>query len=276
MRFERIVALLLCLVLALGCLASCQTPDDNKQNINPDGQTPNDQTPSGDDTPDEPSTDKYIFTANVIFTSDDPDMKAAANAMSSAMRIKVDGDNVALNQTTISDNLLITKQYTLVDGMLYHSTKISSESLEAEILEKATMDEGDKDDLLSSVGAGAQIGLGDFSSHSISTAEGKNTYTCSNISAGARASLLAIFSRAFASYDATLEIDSVEYVLTMAGERNESSTLSCDFTVVMDGAEYSFTMSISGSYQYTDKAGVSAPNDADSYTEVSYTDIIDG
>ncbi len=136
------------------------------------------------------------------------------------------------------------------------------------------MGENNKNTLLSYVGAGAQISIQDFSTHNISVNNGKFTYTCSDMNKESKDSLSTIFYAAFDSYNATVDIESAEYTLVVDGEKNESSILSCTFKITMDGAEYSLTMNIASTYGYTSNISISAPKDANSYTEVSYEDIV--
>lgn len=274
MSMNRIVALLICIMLTFGCLASCQpTEDHDKLPDNPSvDETPEDETPENPE--DELPTDQYVMTSNIIFASNDSKMVSLITAMNSSLQLTVDKDNLYLCHTSSVNQLNLLREYTVYDGMLYHSTNIQNDKISASEYEKAIMDAQNIDELLNKVGAGAQIDATDFNNPGMSTSGDRTSYVCKDMKEDAKASLLSVFSSAFEGENAIVVLDSVEYRLTMKGERNQESTLSCNFTIIMNGNNYQITMHVMSSYNYTKDAIVSAPEGVDKYDEVRYEDII--
>ena len=221
MKMNKIIALLLCFVISLGCLASCQTPAEEEQT--PDTDNVIDDTSDVTDEQPEVDASKYTVTTTILFATDDGRMKEAVYGMNSSMSIVVDGDNMTLTHNSTTKNTKVVNIYTLVDGILYHSTSISTEQFSATVNEKAEMGENNKNNLLANVGSGAQIGISDFENVNTATSGSRMTFTCKNITAASKLSLEDIFSGAFAEYNATVVLESVEFKLTtkdMLNERN--------------------------------------------------------
>ena len=135
------------------------------------------------------------------------------------------------------------------------------------------MSDSDRDALLSKIGPGASIGVSDFLKFDVKSEGNYKTYTCTKINSSSGESLCNVFAAKLKDVGATAKLDSAEYTLVLLGEANSSSTLSCSFTVTLDGEDYNVTMVMSCAYDYKD-VSITAPENADKYTDAALGDIV--
>lgn len=253
-RLNKLVCLICCLAIALGCLASCDIIDGlGNAEINPN---------------------KYEASVRIVFATDDDKMKDAVDSLSSSSVILSDGENVSVLTTAGSDDARVTDSYRLFDGTLYHSLEIVYGDYSAESLEKAELNEIDKALLLNNVGPSADVDVTDFNTVEENGADGIYTYTCTDITDEARASLLEILASDFDSIGAEVRLTDVTYVLDTKNDIEIGSTLSCSLEITVDGATYLVTMRTYTEYDYSARVNITAPENADDYTSVSYEEII--
>ncbi len=252
----KLFALLLCLTLLCGSLASCDILDRLQGGSKRDA-------------------DKYKAEVRVVFATNDEKMSDAVNAMSSSATIKADGENMSVLTTAQSGDTTLTETYTVLDGMLYHFLSVQSGAYYADKREKAELSDTDTYMLLSEIGIGADIDITDFeTSRESEGADGKKTYNCSDITDQAREGLHASLSDDFAPLAATVNIKDVTFILETEGELEMKTTLSCDLEIIMNGESYEITMRTYTTYDYDVRPEISAPSDADAYKEVYYKDIL--
>ncbi len=248
---NRIAAMLLALVLAVGVLASCGTTDTPLQ------------------------SDIYVATVDISFATNDDDMKAAVQAMkSSGSKIYVSGEDMRIETSAELNNILLSDSYVYFGGTLYHESRLTVDGKSSVTLEKAAMSAENRQQLISDVGAGASIEPIDFNVQEKDGDELNYTYNCSRITGKAKDSLEAIFAAKFSGLNATVELEAAE--LTVEGEngRTKSTCLSCHFLITMNGQSYEITMHVNTTYDYDTSFGISAPAGSSSYNQVSYDEII--
>lgn len=275
---NKLLALLLALIFSLGSLASCEQLGIGGQlPVNPDGEngenSGNEENGGNSDIQIDP--DRYVANVSIRFATNDDKMKTAVDAMASSAVINVDKENISVNTVSALNDTSIVNNYSLVGGVLYRGLLVSSGEYAASSYKKADVSDLSANKLLSDLGTGANIGISDFDIHDMSKSSGGYTYTCSDITDDARASLCGIVSSRFSSVNsATVTLEAVEYILETIGELNESSILSCHFTIVMNGVSYAITMRIYTEYDYTANPSISAPADADDYLQVDYSEVV--
>lgn len=274
MKSFKLVALLLVLTLCFGCLFSCVNSDNT--NVTDDThKTPDDDT--NKEVEENLQTETYKISVRVAFASDDDVMKAAIRNLNSATTstvIEVDKNNLCITNTAEVGGYSVSKTYTLVDSTLYRHSVIRSSDMLASEHEWATITERDVDNLLTTKGEGAGIGIGDFMQVNMSKIKNGMYYECSEISNNAAKSLEEIFEQNFSTAEATIKLDSASYKLETYKGRNTSSTLTCNFVITMNDVDYTLTMRLYYTYDYDAQINISVPSDADIYTEVSYTEIV--
>ena len=252
---NKLTALLISLVIILGCLASC----DNT---------------AGTEDPEDLQTDNYVATVQIKLATDDNKMKAAVDAMSSSSVINVSGDNLSIHTVSDANETKLDNSYTLIDGILYHSLVINVGEYTVAETKKAEFTAENKDKLIYDVGAGASIGVEDFYNVEASKFGDAYTYVCSDAFDELKESLVDLVSSRFESIGATVYIDNVDYQLESLNGRSSSSVLSCSYVIAMDGESYEITMRLYTSYDYDSEPQISLPENSDSFTLVSYEEIV--
>lgn len=245
------------MILCIGCLAAC-----NNGNGGTDSNDPADL-----------QTDIYTITTQIKFATDDPALKDAVNVMNSTMTTNVNHDDVMVSVDAGTESASVNNEYILVGGVLYHAYTVKVGEYSVSTCKKATFGDGEKDSVISKAG-GAKIGIASFLTQELSTGSKTETYTCSEITDEARAELESLYSARLASIGASVTVDSAEYVLEFVDGRETSSTLSVSFIVTIDGQNHTLIMRQYASYDYENQQQIAAPENAESYTEVSAEDII--
>lgn len=248
---NRLTSLLVVLIIIIGCFSSCDGMGKGKQ------------------------TDTYVANVRIKFATNDGKMSAAVDAMNSSSVISVDNDDIQIETTSSMNDISTKETYVYVDNVMYHSTSVTVGNKSASEYEMASVSQTEVDSLVSKAGVGADIGIGDFLTQEMTGEKGKYTYTCSDMTDEAKESLCKIIGGSFEKIDATVRIDSADYILETDNGRYMSYILSCNLLITMNGQTYEVTMRTYCDYDYDVKVGISTPLDIEKYEQVSSEDIID-
>lgn len=246
---NKIIALLLTMVLAIGVLASCDITDGPLQ------------------------SDIYAASVEVKFSSENQEIKAVIDTMNRNSKIYVSEEDMMIETSVEMEGISVADNYVYFGGTLYHESRATVNGKTAVELKKASVSGENKDQLIADVGAGASIEPTDFN---IQEQDGDSlncTYTCSRITSKAKESLEAIYGSKFSAIGATLELSGAEYTLVIKNGRRTSSSLTCHFVIGMNGQSYEVTVEIITSYDYDAVFGISAPSNSSSYMLVGYDEI---
>lgn len=254
-NFSKITALALALVLAVGCLASCDV-----QVVIP--------------TPDVEEKDSYVANIKIKYVTEDDKMKDAVSDINSSSVLSVDGDRADIVTESAVGDTTVGERYTLDGGKLYHTTKISVGEFELCENEVAPVDRVDVAMILYNFGVGADISSSDFETVETGNSGKLNIYTCSDITDESRESLLNIFGQNLESIGGAASLDSVRYYAEEKDGQLQYSILSCGFSILLDGEIYEVTMHIDTTYDYEAEPNIVVPDNAADFTEVSYDEII--
>lgn len=287
---RRIFALLLCVAILVGTLASCEYinpgngPDngqdgngDNTQGDNNGGEDTdggNDNT--GDNTEDEgdkPAVvdpQKYEAKVRIVFASNDEKIKSALDAISSSSVICRHGKLASVVTESETDSIKISNKYTIADGVIYHSLSARTAEYTVTQLKCADFHDTDRYILSLNMGPGADITADDFEKVEI---KGAN-YVCQDMKAETKEDIAADLTERLAAIGATVVVKSASYNLTKTGELDTSAILSCNLEITLDGVVYEVTMRTYTDYNYEADVVITAPDNKDNYTVVSYKDII--
>ncbi len=257
----KLTALLSCLVILCGCFVSCVIPGGGEGGGNNNtGGLP---------------SDKYVATIKVSYATEDEKLASAVSAMNNVVTtVTANGDDLKVSAVASLGGVTVNNEYVYIEDMLYYSITLGLADKSATDYKKSAMTDTDRDALLSKVGPGASIGVKDFLKFDKVKEDNLTTYTCSNMTGESKDSLAKVFASKLSAIGATAIVNSASYTLKLVDDRNSASTLSCDLTVTMDGAEYQLTVNIECEYDYDADTSVSAPQNADKYTEVTLSEII--
>lgn len=259
---RKLIALIICVVMLCSCLVAC---DEILGNNHGNGQ--------GGDV--ELQSDNYVASIRIKYATNDDKMKSAVDAMGTPdTTLTVVGDNLKLESKATLNSISVDNEYVYVDGVLYYANTLKVADNSITSLKKAEIDETKINSLISKAGAGANIGIGDFISHKMSTSGDVTTFTCTEMDEEAKASLADIFASKFDGLGANVRLEDVSYILEVKNDRNQSSTLSCNFVIDMDGESYEITMHLYCDYDYDAEISITAPDNADAYTDATVDEIL--
>ena len=248
---NKIIAFLLLMAVAVGALASCDTPNGPLQ------------------------SDTYVANVEVKFSSENAEIKAVVDAMNRNSTIYVSEGDMKIETSVQMDGISITDKYVLFGGTLYHESRATVNGKTAVELKKTSMSDDNRQQLIAEVGAGASIEPTDFNIQEQDGDELNYTYNCSRITGKAKESLEAIYGANFSAIGATVELSGAEYTLVAENGRTTSSSLTCHFVIGLNGQSYEITAEIITKYDYDATFGISTPANSSSYQLVSYGELFD-
>lgn len=298
---RKLTALIICIIMLCACFVSCdQIPGNNQgnnqggdQNVddsnnqsgdqsgnqnNQGGNQSGNQSGNQGDKDDEDvvlQSDYYAATVQIKYFTDDDKMKATIESMGTPeTSLAVMGKDIRLITSASVNGTSTYSEYIYLNGILYHNNIITVGDKSISSFKKAEMSDSKRDILLSKAGAGANIDISDFVKCDMSRSGKTVIFNCSELNNDAKKSLEAIMSSKFESVSATVKLNDASFVLYVENDRNESSVLSCDFVITMNGESYKITMELSCSYNYNAPLSMTSPTDVDKYTLVPVEDIL--
>ena len=258
--YVKVVSLLVALVLALGCLASCEEP-----------------TVAGliEDAAAKMSEQPFTATASMTFSSDNETYNQIFSAMSiEDMKILVSGNDVAYSMEMEAMGAKTAIEYTVVSGVIYAKSTVSAFGQTETEKQKATVSEADANKILADMNVSIDVNPEDFVESKLE--EDGDTYviTCSGKTDKLNESLMKTLGGLAESFEGSFAISAVNYVVRIKDDLVEKETLSATFNISVQGQEISFTLNMNMAYDYESPVSITAPQDAASYEEVDYGDII--
>lgn len=259
---RRLAALLVVAVMLVGALASCEL-------------LPVDPVAVVAAATLEMSGSSYTATVNAEVSTDNELMQDAFSALGNNKTVlTVVGEDFMVQMNVAVGGVRFNKTYTLVDDMLYHNAMAALGEGSVSLKQKAVFDGADRAEVLADVASGASIDALDFGELSAVRTSDGYTVTCSKMNSEAVLELTDILAVGFGGVGTLFDVADVEYVINIKDGRFDTTKLSCTYKVMLAGVTHRLTMSMKGSYEYSDDLKVSAPEDGDAYTEVEYSDII--
>lgn len=259
----RLIALLLSLIMLIGCLASC----DIKK---PDGG----EEPGGDVQQPEEQSKGCVITTETVFTSENEDMKAAIEKMdSSLVTYIVDGKTSVVGSASVGGTS-VSKEYIMVDGVLYAGQAATSEDYSVATYKKAALTTEDAESFLEKVGATSFVDLTDFGTHAIDKRDNVYIYDCTEILPASLERLEEAYLASFATSGAKVEILDAHLVIEKTTKQVMSKKLTISFVISMYGENYDVIMTQTSSYAYEQPVSISLPENIDEYIDASYEEIL--
>ena len=259
---NKLIALIVCVVMLCMCLVSCDEILGNNQAGGQGGDV-------------ELQSDNYVANIRIKYATNDDKMKAAIDAMGTPdTTLTVMGDNLKLESKATLNSISVDNEYVYVGGVLYYANTLTVADKSITSLKKAEMDETQIDSVISKAGTGATVDLGDFITHEMTTSGDVTTFTCTEMDEESKASLADIFASKFEGLGAIVRLVDVTYILEVKNDRNQSSTLSCDFVIDMEGESYEITMHLYCDYDYDAEISITAPDNVDAYTDATVDAIL--
>ena len=267
---KRIIALLLSVILVALCLASCDVLASTKV---VDAEEAKAEFASAIAALS--SEDGYITETKVDFSSENESMGATIEALGgSGITAWRSGENVKtrLNITLGDDK--ITRTYIVADDMLYSESIVYVGDEAVFLKECADFTDADISTILRDSGAGVGVSLDDFATVGATLVGDKLTIVASNMDKSAASSLANILKGRFSGSGASVLISNdIIYTAVISGGKISSTSIACEYTVILGSETYVIDAVISDKYTY-DNVVIEAPVDADAYTKVKLENII--
>jgi hypothetical protein len=267
---KRIIALVLCVVFVAFSLASCELLGGESVTV--------DEAKAAFAEAIEAlaSEDSYKSETKIEFVTENEEMSSLIESVGgNGITVWRDGDNFKAEYAAVIGDKDVKISYVLVEDKLYRDILLYvGDDRVVFGQECADFSEGDKSTVLRDAGAGVGISLDDFENITPSLSKGKLTISATGIDKSAADSLVNILKGRFSGSGASVIIsDDIGYSAVIEGGKISSTSISCNYTVIIGGETYVLDAVITESYTYT-KVSVSAPSGAANYTEVDLDKLI--
>ncbi len=100
--------------------------------------------------------------------------------------------------------------------------------------------------------------------------------TCTGITDIGKKVLNDQIAESLEAMEGSAEINDFTYSITLKDGKYESMSLSCDYVVSVEDSRFLLKLNIGASFDYENVADILPPEDMESYTSVTYGDIIGG
>lgn len=267
---KRIIALVLCVVFVAFSLASCELLGGESVTV--------DEAKAAFAEAIEAlaSEDSYKSETKIEFVTENEEMSSLIESVGGkGITVWHDGDNFkAEYAATIGEND-IDVTYVLADGKLYREILLYvGDDRAAYGQEYADFSDGDRSAVLRDAGAGVSVSLEDFSTVTATLVGDKLTIVGSDMNKSAAESFINILKGRFSGSGASVIVsDDIGYTAVIEDGKISSTSISCNYTVILGGETYVLDAVITESYSYTD-VSVSAPAGAGTYTKVELDKLI--
>ncbi len=212
----------------------------------------------------------YTVTVSMDFDCDNAQLNAVFDAMSMEIPVTVDGENMAMNMSTETMGMTMGVKMVVVDKVLYYDMSLMGQNMKM----KATLNEEQYKDFVQENGAEMPIDSTSFETLTLETVDGKQVVTCSGITTEGTAELNKLLADSLTAMGAEAAVGDLSYVLTIADGKYESMALTVSYSITVEGQTYNVSMTMNAKYSYAEVAPITAPADADKYTEVNFDQIM--
>ncbi len=214
----------------------------------------------------------YTMTMKMDFTSDNAEMNEVFKMMNMEFPITVDGDNLSFDMSMDVSGLSMTTKMTLVDKVLYYDISATGVSQKM----KATLTDEQFTNFMGDQSMEMPVDYSQFAELTAEEKDGKTVITCTGISEEGKKALNDQMAASVESLGGSVELGDLAYSITLKDGKYESMDLSCTYTVSVSGITTTVTMTMGATISYDNVAEVTAPADADSYTEFDYSSLLGG
>ncbi len=213
----------------------------------------------------------YTMTMSMDFESDNAEMNTIFDALSMEIPVTVDGENMYMNLSMeIMQGMSASVKMTVFDKVLYYDMAVAGQTMKM----KATMNEEDYAEFLKKNSAEMPVDPSQFETLTLETKDGKQVVTCTGITEEGRKALNEIMGETVGSIDASATLGDLSYTLTISDGKYESMALTVSYSVTVAGKTVNVSMAMTAKYTYGEIAPITAPADADKYTEADLDDLL--
>lgn len=213
----------------------------------------------------------YTVTMSMDFECDNAEMNAIFDAMTMEFPITVDGNNMKMNMSLdIMEGVSTSINMTVVDKVLYYDMDVMGQAMKM----KATLNEEQYKEFLEDNNTEMPVTPENFATLTLETVDGKQVITCSGITDEGLTELNKVLSDSLTAMGADAAVGDISFVLTIADGKYESMALTASYSITVAGETYNVAMTSNAKYSYENVSPITAPADADKYTEMDYDDLL--
>lgn len=212
----------------------------------------------------------HVMTISMKFNCENAELNAIFSAMTMEIPVTVDGENLSLSMNVGEAGTTTNLNMVIVDKVLYYNISV----LGQEVKMKSTLSEQDYAEFIKENSASMPVNPGHFETLTLESKDGKKIITCSGISEEGRAALNETLGDTLSGLTEEMSLSDLSYVLTIANGKYESMSLNVTYTMTVFDEPTTVSMIMDAAFTYTDVAPITAPADADSYTDMDVSDLL--
>ncbi len=208
----------------------------------------------------------YTVTMSMDFECDDDNLNKIFDLLTMEVPVTVDGENLSMSLEMEILGQTIGSKMILVDKVLYTEADAGIMQLKT----KSTLDDTQLKEFLADNNAEMPISHVQFKEFKMEKKDGKTVIACTGISTDGIAALDSLLADTLKAAGAEAAAGDLSFVITLKDGKYESMALTCSYSVTAEGETKTVSMTMNAKYAYENVETITAPADADSYTEVAY------
>lgn len=212
----------------------------------------------------------YSMTLKISAETENSELQSVLNAVNVEMPITYDGNNLKMNMSMNLMEQPVDFTMSLVDKVLYYDMSMMGIPVKM----KATLTEDEIAQFRSNSNTEMPINYTQFAKLEAKTDNGKTIITCSDINEEGKKAMNEQMFGYLEDLGSSAELNRLSYIITLKDGKYEAVDISCDYTISVEGINVVITSTMGATYSYDNIDAITAPADADSYTEVSFSDLL--
>ncbi len=212
----------------------------------------------------------YKVTMKTTFKADNPELNAALAANAVEIPIIIDGENVSMDMSIPALGIQNSK-IVVVDKVLYMLVEAQGITVKY----KCTLTDEQFEQFMADNNATMPIEHKYFDKKDTEKDGSKKIITCSELNQDGKDMLKERAQKMLAALgnDSEADYDEIQLELIIEDGKYASQEIEMDYDISVEGVSFSVSATTKSSYDYDEDYKVTAPEDADSYTEMEYEDL---
>ncbi len=250
---KKILALVLMVAMLCCMMVSCEKTDDLLAKAD-----------------DALKNEPYKVTMKSTFKADNEQLNAILSATEVEVPVIVDGENVSM-ELNIPELGIEGAKIIVVDQVMYMSLKVASTDVKFKI---ALTDE-EFAEFMEENNATMPVDYKYYDKYEMEKDGDKKVITCKELNEDGKKMLKerAAGMLNAMNNDSDVDYDEIDFELVIKDGKYDSQKMVMDYTIEVEGLSAEITATMKSSYDYSDEYKITAPKDADSYTEMDYKDV---
>ncbi|MBE6639325.1 MAG: hypothetical protein E7616_07755 [Ruminococcaceae bacterium] len=250
---KKILALLMTLFFLSSMLVSC----DNTQKILKKANAALQEAP-------------YAMTLKISCECDNKEYNKIFSSMDMRIPITVDGKNISMDLKINVNGYRAIAKVIVADMVVYNKVETISQTVKM----KADMNDEQYQEFMEKNNAEMMLSPKDFGELTVETKDGKEYIACDKVSEEGLEELNDMIAEILKSLDGEATVSDVAYGVTLNDGKYESMEMTCVYSVTVGGETCNVTYHLSAEFTYGNIPKVYTPEDASSYQEISFDELM--